>query len=97
MRAKGVLFMWWRYFLSRFGNSVDKRVSVQEAIANGRLNEIQGLSDFSEEQLKQLVFDIRGAARDYYFKGRVPEYYRPILKKYYRSVLYHLLFQRNFD
>lgn len=83
--------------MSRFGNSVDKRVSVQEAMAKGRLNEIQGLSNYSDEQLKQLVFDIRGAARDYYFKGRVPEYYRPILKQYYRSVLYHLLYQRNFD
>ncbi|MFN3529865.1 MAG: hypothetical protein ACK417_08100 [Bacteroidia bacterium] len=97
MRKKGILFVWLKYMLSRFGNSADAKISVQQAIAGNKLEMVKGLEKLSPEELKALVMDIRGAARDYYFKGTVPHYYKPVLDKYYRSVLYHILHQRNYD
>ena len=96
MRKKGIIYIWWQYLIARFGNSIDRKMPVQEAVASRKLDALPELRQLSEADLQNLVMDIRGAARDYYFKGNVPDYYRPVLQKYRRSVLYHILFQRNF-
>lgn len=97
MRQKGVIYIWLEYFLSRFGDSLDRKLSVQEAIKRNDFALFPQIHAMTEDERKSLIMDIRGAARDYYFKGHVPEYYKDVLKNYKRSVLYHLLHKRNYD
>lgn len=97
MTQKSRLVIWMEYQLSKFSSSVDRSITVQEAISSKKLELIPGLKKMTATERKNLLMDIRGAARDYYFKGKVPAYYQPVLTKYRRSVLYHLLHHRNYD
>lgn len=97
MRQKGIAYIWLEYFFSRFGDSLDRKLAVQVAIKKNNFKHFPEISAMTAEQRTALLMDIRGAARDYYFKGHVPEYYKDVLKNYRRSVLYHLLRKRNYD
>ncbi len=87
----------YKYLLAGLGSSLDKGITVQRAVRTGQLHKIKGLSQYSEQELEQLIDNIRSAAREYYFKGKVPKHYSQILKNYYRSVLYHIIYDRNYN
>jgi len=97
MGQKGVINIWLEYAFSRFGDSLDRKLSVQKAIKHNDFALFPEILAMNDDERKALIMDIRGAARDYYFKGHVPEYYKDVLRNYKRSVLYHLLHKRNYD